>query len=144
MLLLWNVSNRGIIVIYFIVTIFPTRESSKCLSVKTKEPNFLLAEWSEWYINVFVSQNHTITNFFGHLSKEIFKNGTYIENSKHQCRNRTGCGHGVVTPLLQYYCSKGMTTPCPHPVRILKYAHPWILCVHCLWITSGKYLLGIT
>ena len=28
----------------------------------------------------------------------------------------TGCGHGVVTHLLQYYCSKEVTTPCPHPV----------------------------
>ena len=27
-----------------------------------------------------------------------------------------GADIGVVTPLLQYYCSKGVTTPCPHPV----------------------------
>ena len=36
-----------------------------------------------------------------------------------QCIN-TGCGSVTVTPLLQYYCNKGVTVTLPHPVVLAK------------------------
>ena len=36
--------------------------------------------------------------------------------AKERLERYTGCGSVTVTPLLQYYCCKGVTVTLPHPV----------------------------
>ena len=43
--------------------------------------------------------------------------------------NYTGCDSDTVTPLVQYYCSKGVTVSLSHPVNIDKHTFVTILAI---------------